>query len=241
MTGDSAEPSAGTPHVLSLCDRTGNMVRPWAREGYIGIAVDLKHSGVTVENVGSGAIVYVGADVRRYDPPNVDYAAAFAFPPCTDLAVSGARWFQEKGLKALADAIDKVAECHETISDLGCPWMLENPKSTLSTHWRSPDYAFDPYEYAHYTDRDESYSKETWLWTGNGFRMPVADGVDESEADDRIHTMSPGQDRSERRSRTPMGFARAVYLAHTNPDEYARKGTVRKQATLGERTIQDAT
>lgn len=232
MPNSENESLTAAVHVLSLCDRTGNMVRPWAREGYIGIAVDLKHDGVSVENVGSGAIVYVGADVRRYDPPDVEYAAAFAFPPCTDLAVSGARWFQEKGLKALADAIDKVAECHETISSLGCPWMLENPKSTLSTHWRSPDYAFDPYEYAHYTDADESYSKETWLWTGNAFRMPVTDGVDAAEADDRIHAMPPGEDRSERRSRTPVGFARAVYLAHTDPERYAKDGTGQEQTDL---------
>lgn len=221
-------------HVLSLCDRTGNMVRPWAEAGYICIAVDIAHSGVSVEQVGSGAIVYVESDVRDYTPPAVEYAAAFSFPPCTDLAVSGARWFQEKGLSALADAIDKVAACQETLSDLGCPWMLENPKSTLSTHWRKPDYAFDPFEYANYTDAGESYSKETWLWTGNGFRMPVTDGVPESEADDRIHKMAPSDDRGEKRSKTPMGFARAVYLSHTNSDEYARDGSGQEQANLGE-------
>lgn len=233
MTGDEP-PVERVKHVLSLCDRTGNMVRPWAEAGYVAVAVDLKHDGVTIEDVGQGCIVYVEADVRDYEPPDVDYAGAFAFPPCTDLAVSGARWFQEKGLSALAEAIEKVAACQETLSELDCPWMLENPRSTLSTHWREPDWTFNPYEYTGYTDRDESYSKETWLWTGNGFRMPVTDGVAASEADDRIHTMAPGEDRSEKRAETPMGFARAVFLAHQDPDEYARAGSGTEQAGLGE-------
>lgn len=223
-------------HVLSLCDRTGNMVRPWAEAGHVCIAVDHAHEGVSVEDVGDGTIVYVEADVNDYDAPDVDYAAAFAFPPCTDLAVSGARWFQEKGLSALSEAIGNVAACQELFAGLDCPWMLENPKSTLSTHWRKPDHRFNPFEYTGYTSRDESYSKETWLWTGNGFRMPVPLGVDESEADDRIHTMSPGEDRSEKRSETPMGFARAVFLAHQDPEKYAKQGTGQKQADLNEVT-----
>lgn len=227
-------PGDGATHVLSLCDRTGNMVRPWARAGYIALAVDTAHDGISVEPVGDGAIVYIEADVREYELPNVEFAAAFGFPPCTDLAVSGARWFRQKGLRTLADAIDLVGAAQETLQETDAPWMLENPASTLSTHWRDPDYRFDPYEYTTYTDRDECYSKETWLWTGNAFRMPVTDGVDESEADDRIHKMPPSEDRSAKRAETPMGFARAVYLAHTDPEEYARDGTGQEQTTIEE-------
>lgn len=230
--GGGAEHGARASHVLSLCDRTGNMVRPWAEAGHVCIAVDTAHDGVSVEDVGAGSIVFVEADVRKYEPPAVEYAAAFAFPPCTDLAVSGARWFQEKGLTALAEAIGIVGACHETLTAVDCPWMLENPKSTLSTHWRKPDYTFNPFEYANYTEADESYSKETWLWTGGGFRMPLSDGVPESQADDRIHRMAPGEDRSEKRSETPMGFARAVFLAHQEPERYARADSGIEQARL---------
>jgi len=220
-------------HVLSLCDRTGNMVRPWARAGYICHAVDLQHRGVSVENVGNGAIIYVPADVRGYEPPAVDYAAGFGFPPCTDLAVSGARHFQDKGLRVLADAIDKVGATREILAELGSPWMIENPVSVLSTHWRKPDYTFDPYQYDSYTERDERYTKKTCLWTGGGFRMPVSDGVAVDQADDRIHKMPPGEDRSDKRAETSQGFARAVYLAHHN-DEYARSDSGGQQLSLGE-------
>src|SRR4051812_34140690 len=77
--------------VLSLCDRSGVMVQPWIEAGYRAIIVDLQHEGVTTD----GPLTRVGADVRTWEPPALDYAAVFAFPPCTHLAASGARWFQE--------------------------------------------------------------------------------------------------------------------------------------------------
>jgi hypothetical protein len=216
--------------VVSLCDESGNMVRPWATVGYECYAVDLKNDDTT-EQVGDGVIHYVNADVRQWNAPDRPVRIAFGFPPCTDLAVSGARWFSEKGLSALAEAIEKVAACQETLSALDCPWMIENPKSTLSTHWREPDYKFDPYEFDGYTGRDERYTKETWLWTGGGFRMPKTDGVREHQADDRIHKMPPSEERSEKRSKTPTGFARAVFLAH-DLEGYSRPGTGTQQQTL---------
>ena len=216
--------------VVSLCEQSGNMVRPWAREGYECYAVDLKNDGTT-EEIGEGKIHYVGADVREWTPPEKPVRIGFGFPPCTDLAVSGARWFQEKGLSALADAIELVAACQETLASLDCPWLIENPVSTLSTHWREPDYKFDPYQYDGYTERDERYTKETWLWTGGGFKMPQTGGVAEQQADDRIHKMPPSEDRTEKRSETPTGFARAVYLAHER-EGYAQRGTGTEQQTL---------
>jgi len=220
--------------VVSLCDRSGNMVKPWAAGGgYECHAVDL-HAEERTRSVGDGVIHHVQADVREWEPPADDVRIGFGFPPCTDLAVSGARWFSEKGLSALAEAIELVAACRDTLDELACPWMLENPKSTLSTHWRSPDYRFHPYEFDGYTGRNERYTKDTWLWTGGGFRMPRIDGVREHEADDRIHKMPPSKDRSEKRSKTPTGFARAVFLAHEQPEEYAVPGTGTEQVTLGD-------
>lgn len=214
--------------VVSLCDRSGNMVRPWAKAGFECYAVDLKNDNST-EEIGDGTIHYVQADVREWEIPTDEVRIGFGFPPCTDLAVSEARWFQDKGLYALAEAIEKVAACQETLDTLDCPWMLENPVSTLSTYWREPDYKFDPFQYDGYTDEDEAYTKETWLWTGGGFTMPRPLGGSRLEADDRIHTIPPSEERSVKRAETPTGFATAVYLAHEG-EGYARLST--EQATL---------
>jgi len=204
------------------------MVRPWARAGYECVAVDTKNDGST-EHVGDGSIHYVEADVREYQATADEYRIAFAFPPCTDLAGSGARWWQDKGLRALADGIELVAACHETVDDLGCPWMLENPVGALSTHWRDPDWTFDPFEYDGFTDRDEAYTKRTCLWTSDDFRMPSADGVERDDADDRIHKMAPSEDRAERRSETPTGFAAAVFAAHEQDAPLRNDTTARQQ------------
>jgi hypothetical protein len=195
--------------VLSLYDYSGNMVRPWAEAGHECYAVDIKHDDEDAELVGDGEIRYVEANVLDYLPPRANYSMVFAFPPCTNLAVSGARWFKDKGLSGLSDGIEMVERARRIAEWADAPYMIENPVSTLSTYWREPDYTFQPYEYDGYTENDEAYSKKTCLWTGNGFEMPDEKAVD--EYDDRIHKMAPSEERSEKRSETPMGFARAVF------------------------------
>src|SRR4249920_2964553 len=118
--------------VLSLCDRTGNMVRPWAEAGYECMCVDLQHAE---DGRREGSITFVRADVRNWLPPLATYAMVFGFPPCTDLAVSGARWFAEKGLARLSDALGLVEFCRRICEWSRAPWMLENPVSMLNTYW----------------------------------------------------------------------------------------------------------
>lgn len=199
--------------VLSLYDYSGNMVKPWAEAGYECYCVDVKHEGEErTEQIGDGEIHYVAADLREWLPPNEEYEAVFAFPPCTNLAVSGARWFKDKGLEGLASGIELVERAVDICEWADAPYMIENPVSTLSTYWRQPDYTFHPYEYDNYTAYDNAYSKKTCLWAGNGFVMPETDGVE--EYDDRIHKMAPSEDRAEKRSMTPQGFANAVFWAN---------------------------
>jgi hypothetical protein len=146
------------PIVLSLCDHTGNMLKPWCDGSYRCIAVDLQDP----PDDRYRHIEYVKADVRDYLPPRGEYVACFAFPPCTDLAASGARWWKDKGLGALAEAIEIVEACRRICEWTGSPWMIENPIGALSTHWRSPDFKFDPCDYG------DPYTKKTCLWTGGG-------------------------------------------------------------------------
>lgn len=199
------------PIVLSLYEQSGNMARAWANEGYEVVAVDLAADAHT-ECVGEGTIEYVSTDIREWIPPRRDYAFVAAFPPCTNLAVSGARWFKDKGLSGLSDGIELVEQARDIAEWADAPWMLENPVSTLSTYWRKPDYSFHPYEYDNFTPDDNAYSKKTCLWTGGGFEMPDTDGVE--DYDDRIHKMPPSEDRSKKRSVTPTGFANAIVLAN---------------------------
>ena len=80
--------------VISCFDLTGNMVMPWAEAGFTCYCVDMQHpAGESRE----GNIFRVGADMRDWLPPFRPIAFAAFFPPCTDVAVSGARWFRDKG------------------------------------------------------------------------------------------------------------------------------------------------
>lgn len=187
--------------VLSLFDFTGAMVKPWADAGYDCICVDIQHpEGERLE----GGILKVGADVREYLPPREPIAAVFAFPPCTHLAVSGARWFQGKGLGKLAESVALFHHAVRLCEWSDAPYFIENPVSTISTYWRKPDVAFDPCDYG------DPYTKKTCLWLGNGFTMPPKTPVLPLEGS-RMHLLPPSDDRANLRSATPPGFARAVF------------------------------
>lgn len=201
--------------VLSLCDRTGVMVEPWLRSGFDCTIVDIQHDGVERAKFSDDAwLTKVGADVATWLPPLDEYAIVFAFPPCTHLAVSGARWWQEKGLGALIDGLRLVEACRRICEWTGAPWMLENPIGSLSSYWREPDWKFDPYEYAGYPGgENDTYTKRTCLWVGNGFRIPPRRPLEAVDGS-KFHLLAPSPDRADERSVTPRGFARAVFEAN---------------------------
>ncbi len=205
--------------ILCLCDLTGAMAKPWVDAGYQAILVDPQHApGINVH----GPVTKIGQII---DHPtvweylrkirNIDFVAAF--PPCTDLAVSGARWFDEKRRANPAvqfKAMQVVWQCHVIAEMIGAPWFIENPVSQISTYWRKPDYHFNPSDFTGYC-RDDNYTKKTCLWAGGGFVMPLPHrDATLPSPDDRIHKMAPGVDRANKRSATPTGFALAIF--HSN-------------------------
>lgn len=206
--------------VISLCDLTGHMVQPWVDAGYRAVLVDPQHGKYMRYD---GNVLKLGMTVEEATPHLSPYigrglvAAVFGFPPCTDMAVSGARWFAAKRAvdpmfqaKAVA-----VAEQCRTIGRLsGAPWFVENPVSVLSRVFGKPTHIFNPHDYTALEPSD-NYTKRTCLWAGGGFVMPEPQRDPSLGApDDRIHKAPPGPDRENFRSATPLGFARAVYLAN---------------------------
>lgn len=196
-------------YVLSLCDRTGNMVRPWLEAGHQCVTVDLQ------SQAGRHPLrCHWQVDVLEI-PRNLRPAIVFAFPPCTHLASSGARWFRDKGLKTLIHALQIVEACREICENAGSPYMIENPVGTLATYWREPDYTFHPVHYAGYAPEPEAdeYTKKTCLWTGGGFVMPDRK-PGEPTLGSLMHRLPPSEDRADLRSATPLGFAYAVFHAN---------------------------
>jgi hypothetical protein len=198
--------------VISLFDHTTNMVAPWADAGFLCYCVDLRHPPGEQRE---GNIIRVGADVREWLPPFAAVAAVFAFPPCTDVAVSGARWFQDKGIGSLIGALQLFEAAVRIAEWTQAPYMIENPVSTVSSYWRKPDFVFDPCDYGGYLKPPiDAYTKRTCLWTGNGFVMPKTKRVTPVEGS-RMHLLGPAENRGAKRSVTPKGFAQAVFEANS--------------------------
>jgi hypothetical protein len=190
--------------MISCFDFSTIMAQPWAEAGYLCYCVDLQHEPGEHRD---GNIIRVGADIEYWIPPRGRIAFGSFFTPCTHTAVSGARWFKGKGLRALSKAIALFARSQEIAESLGCPWMIENPVSTLASYWRKPDYTFDPCDYG------DPYTKKTCLWTGGGFVMPNKNRVEPTDGS-KMHLLPESKDRANQRSETPKGFSRAVFEAN---------------------------
>jgi hypothetical protein len=201
--------------VISLCDLTGNMVRPWAEAGYECWCFDIQHSIRRPRKEGNINFVWGDArTVRR--PTDKTIVFAIAQTPCTHVAVSGARDFETKGEYMLVDSLVLFAAARQVCEWSGAPYMMENPVGVLSSipHIGKPDYYFHPHEYAGF-ELTDNYTKKTCLWTGNGFVMPEAcPAPDLGKPDNRIHFASPGDDRADIRAAAPMGFSRAIFQAN---------------------------
>ena len=133
-----------------------------------------------------------------FDIINDGWDLMIAHPPCTHLAVSGARWFKDKQVEQ-AQALDFVRQLLDSpIQRIA----LENPVSIISSRIRKPDQVIQPWQYGH------GETKATCLWLKNLPKLQPTDIVEGREA--KVHRMSPGPNRWKERSRTYQGIANAM-------------------------------
>lgn len=123
-----------------------------------------------------------------------------AFPPCTDLAVSGAKHFAYKiangQQQRSIDFFLSFANFKE------CPIAIENPIGIMSTRWRRPDQIIQPWMFGH------GETKATCLWLDGLPLLNPTNVVDGREQ--RIWKMPPSKDRGKLRSKTYQGIAVAM-------------------------------
>jgi len=128
----------------------------------------------------------------------LDWDLMIAHPPCTHLAVSGARWFKNKEVEQRQAILFFMA-----LTNLDIPRIaIENPISIMSTVWRKPDQIVQPWWFGH------GETKSTCLWLKNLPPLMPTNIVSGREA--KIHNMSPSEHRWKDRSRTYTGFAEAI-------------------------------
>lgn len=207
--------------IISLCDYTGIFTKPWRDAGYTALHVDPQR-----EN--NGTILDMMPDIRAAIlSGRVAFVAGF--PPCNDVAVSGAAHFESKRQKDphFQAKASLVAEQCRMIGELsGAPWFFENPVSVFASIFGKPDFTFHPYEFGGYLPENDThpewpeyiaprdaYPKKTCLWVGNGFELPEVKPVHPEPGYSTQHKKLGGKSLKTKniRSATPRGFAIAVF------------------------------
>ncbi len=123
-----------------------------------------------------------------------------AHPPCTHLAVSGARWWKEKRKDGRQrKAIDFFISLMKAPMSRIC---VENPVGIISSVYRGADQYIQPWQFGH------GETKKTGLWLIGLSLLKPTNIVSGRES--RIHRMSPGKDRGRLRSITFQGIADAM-------------------------------
>ncbi len=177
--------------VLVACEYSGRVRDAFARRGHTAVSCDLLPSD-------SPHGWHIQGDVLALLDKGWDLM--IAHPPCTHLAVSGARHFAAKKASGVQDeALDFVrALLTAPIEKIA----LENPVSIISSRIRKPDQTIQPWQFGH------GETKATCLWLKGLPKLIPTNVVDGRE--NRVHRMPPSADRWKLRSTTYQGIADAM-------------------------------
>ena len=176
--------------VLVACEYSGIVRDAFIQGGHDAMSCDL----LPTESSGP----HYQGDVR--DLLDYPWDLMIAHPPCTDLAVSGARHFSAKRTDGRQQA---SASFFMRLAKAGIPRIaIENPVCIMSSLWRKPDQVIQPWMFGH------GETKATCLWLKGLPPLQPTNIVAGREA--RVHHMPPSPDRWKERSRTYEGVADAM-------------------------------
>ena len=174
--------------ILIACEYSGTVREAFSKLGHDAWSCDILETEIPGN--------HLQCDVREILGDGWDMM--IAHPPCTHLAVSGARWFKDKKVEQ-AEALEFV----RLLLDAPIQRIaLENPISIISSHIRKPDQIIQPWQFGH------GETKATCLWLKNLPKLRPTNIVEGREQ--RIWKMPPGENRWKERSRTFEGIAQAM-------------------------------
>jgi site-specific DNA-cytosine methylase len=197
-------------NILIACEFSGTIRDAFIAKGHDAWSCDLLPTeGTRAGNHLQGDVRWAiegklhkfpnAVDIRTGNQPLFrKWDMMIAHPPCTHLAVSGARWFKEKRAEQV-EALDFVRMLLDAPIER---IALENPISIISSKIRKPDQIIQPWQFGH------GEVKATCLWL-NGLPELVPSKIVDGRTP-RVHHASPGPDRWKERSRTLPGIAKAM-------------------------------
>lgn len=174
--------------VLIACEFSGIVREVFRKRGHDAWSCDLLDTEIAGNHIKQDVLKVL----------DQEWDLMIAHPPCTHLAVSGARWFKykEKEQKQALDFVRKLLNA--PINKI----VLENPISIISTKIRKPDQIIQPWQFGH------GETKATCLWLKNLTKLKPTNIVEGRE--NRIHKMGPSENRGKLRSITYQGIANAM-------------------------------
>jgi site-specific DNA-cytosine methylase len=183
--------------VLIACEYSGAVRDAFIAQGHDAISCDILPTDAPGPH-------YQG-DVRDILEDGFDLMVAH--PPCTHLAVSGARWFKDKQIEQ-AEALDFVRLLLAAPVD---KIALENPISIISSRIRKPNQIIQPWQFG------SPESKSTCLWLKNLPNLIPTDilplppsGRWNNQTPSGQNKLGPSPDRWKERSKTYQGIAEAM-------------------------------
>ena len=185
---------ASNVRVLVACEFSGVVREAFRARGHDAWSCDL----LPAEDDEKWHLVGDALDAIEHPPFGEPWDLMIAHPPCTHLAVSGARWFNEKRAEQ-AQALDFVRRLLEAPLAL---IAVENPVSIISSHIRKPDQIVQPFYFG------DPFRKTTCLWLKG---LPLLTKTNDlGTGKQACWREPPHPDRWKRRSRTYPGFAAAM-------------------------------
>ena len=178
--------------VLVACEFSGIVRDAFKAKGHDAWSCDLLPTEIPGQHI-QGDVLDIIRVVDRYG-----FQLMIAHPPCTHLAVSGARWFKNK-TREQDEALRFVRHLMDADIYQIC---IENPISIISSHIRKPDQIIQPWQFGH------GETKATCLWLKNLPKLTPTNIVEGRTG--RVHNEPPGPERWKNRSRTYQGIANAM-------------------------------
>lgn len=177
--------------ILVACEESQVVTTEFRKLGFEAYSCDI------IECSGGHPEWHIQDDVTNV--LDKDWDCVIAFPPCTHLSSSGARYWAEKRKDGRQQEAVNFFLQFVGVSKY---WAIENPIGFMSTVFRKPDQIIQPWQFGH------GETKSTCLWLGNLPKLAPTNIVEGREQ--RIWKMPPSKDRAKLRSKTYSGIAKAM-------------------------------
>ena len=200
--------------VLVACEESQEVCKAFRERGHEAYSADIQEpSGGHLEwHILGDVLPLIDGDCKfttmdgKEHKIEGEWDLLIAHPPCTDLAVSGARWFKEKQADGRQQ---RSIEFFMEFANAKCSRIaIENPVCIMSSVWRKPDQTIQPWQFGHLEQ------KKTCLWLKGLPKLCETENVYEYmmklPEKQRMRIFNLGSGHSKERSKTFPGIAKAM-------------------------------